>query len=185
VTRRRADGSYYQVISGWWASAARLVVIEARRPLVRRGATQFAPSGVWSVATTIHRFAPGVVAERSRWRLDTKTTARSGVKAPRALDPLDVLPPALVTPVRGGSSAAWQRFGHNWARETIVAMRIDAGRVRVLRAEREASYDWALREFDWQAVSLDPAIAETLSLGHGVLQLHRRLGRRDEESSAS
>jgi hypothetical protein len=63
---------------GWWASTARLVLIEARRPLVRRGETQFAPSGGWSVATTIYQLAPVAVVERTRWHLDQKTTARTG-----------------------------------------------------------------------------------------------------------
>jgi hypothetical protein len=174
LTKRRPDGSHYQVVTAWWASTERLVLIEARRPLELRGERQFAPSGVWSVATTIHRFAPGVVAERSRWLLDPKASTPLGAPAPRAIDVLDVLPPRLVAPLRGGSSAAWQRFRPEWANETIVALRIDAGRLRVMKAERNASSKYSLAFAQWHSTTIDAAIAETRELGGRVLRLPRR-----------
>ena len=158
VTKRRPDGSHYQLASGWWASTERLVVIEGRRPLERVDDGRFRACGEWRPSGEVMVFPSGLVAASSRWRFEGGTDRGSMAARRGVADALDALPPALAAPVVGGQSNAWRRYRRGWALEVVVAMRRVEGRVRVLRAEREATSRRALAGADWVVATLDAPI---------------------------
>lgn len=167
VTKRRQDGTHFQVVSGWWASSERLVVVEGRRALDRVGENQFKPSGEWDASGTVHQFPLGLVPETSCWRFDGGSAGDGKTRRRKVANALDALPPQLVAPVLGGSSGAWQRYRRGWAQETVVALRLTHNRVKVLCAEREASSLRALAATGWRATTLDSPIVAALSITSG------------------
>jgi hypothetical protein len=118
--RRRRDGSHYQFASGWWASAERLVVIEGRRDLERRGGNRFAPAAAWSVSMAVREFPP-VSSPKSR----------VGISMGRPDRPMELarqkplrclmfshrrwpLQSELVSPVPGNDTGAGGRLRRSW-----------------------------------------------------------------------
>src|SRR5690242_17371850 len=47
VTKRRANGSAYQIVSAWWADSTRLVVFDGVRDLEEASKGRFRPAGAW------------------------------------------------------------------------------------------------------------------------------------------
>lgn len=161
-TRRRPDGSCYQVATGWWASPACLVSVEARRELHALPGGRFRPGGGWWTRASFHTLPAGVQPATSWWRQPAGGDRRGPAAASQQVsDVLDVLPPALVAPLRaagGCRSGAWIRFRPGWARETIVAQRLGEHRVLVLAARRSAISRRALARADWQVSTLDAPV---------------------------
>jgi len=168
VTKRRRDGSAYQVVSAWWADSTRLVAFDVVRDLQDIGKGQFRPAGSWVPRGTVYQFpaavsavtyssAPAKGAAPSR-KSNTGTTAT-------VEDPVDVLPEHLQSSMRGGMAGAFLETKRNWARETIVAHRIDAGRVHVLRAHREARSERSLSLGTWTITSLDTPVVSSRRIG--------------------
>jgi hypothetical protein len=160
VTRRRGDGSAYQVISAWWAGEARLLVFDATRDLAEAGKGRFRPTGTWTAHGTVYQFPPGVSAATY-----TSAPAAGGPQAgthSQALaitgDPLEVLPEYLRSPLRGGTAGAYLETTDGYARETIVAQRVAGGRAHVLRAQREAGSKRALPGAAWTITSLEAPV---------------------------
>jgi hypothetical protein len=85
----------------------------------------------------------------------------SGGTSVIAEDPLDVLPEYLQAPLRGGAAGAFLETARKWARETVVAHRLDAGRVRVLRAERQAESQRSLSRSPWVITNLDAPVTSS------------------------
>ena len=47
LAKRRADGSHYQLVTAWWGSTSRYVVLDVRRELAQAGDGRFRPAGAW------------------------------------------------------------------------------------------------------------------------------------------
>lgn len=160
-TRRRPDGSCYQVATGWWASPACLVSVEARRELHGLPGGRFRPRGGWWTQASSHTLPAGVQPATSWWRHQAGGGRRGQAESQPVTDVLDVLPAAVVAPLRaagGCRSGAWIRFRPGWAQETIVAQRLGEHRVLVLAARRSASSRRALAHAGWQVSTLDAPV---------------------------
>jgi hypothetical protein len=160
VARRRADSSVYQVVTAWWADSTSLVVFEVVRDLEDVGSGRFRPTEAWVPRGTVYQFPPGISAvtysstpEAGDLRKD------SGGVAAIAGSPLDVLPEYIQPQLRGGAAGACLHTRRRWVRETVVAQRLDRGRVRVLRAEREGKSQQSLAGSPWAITSIDAPVA--------------------------
>ncbi len=173
VTKRRSDGSHYQFAEAWWASESRLVQFEAARELAGTGDGRFRPAREWEIRGDVHEFSQPAVPARSTWRLDADAAGLGGRRPtrPRTSDPLEVLPPQVGAPVKGGESDAWREWAKGWAKETIVASRFHAGRVLLLRAERRASSRRALDTGEWVAETIDAAVVRSTPFVLGSSQV--------------
>lgn len=160
-TKKRPDGSHYRAVEGWWASVSRFVEINARQELQAIGDNHFRPSGAWHVSARVDHFPPNLELMATRWRFDAAGSGLTPGKQRKADDALDALPPKLAAPVVGGLSDAWRESSRGWAQETIVAARVVEGRVRILKATREATSGRALTSTDWLALTLEAPIAST------------------------
>jgi hypothetical protein len=157
VAKRQTDGTYYQQATGWWAGGDRYVTIDARRLLTPAEGQSLKPVTGWKIDGTIAHFAHAVLPVDSQWRFDGAATPGKRARH-KTDDPLDVLPEQLTAPVREAPASAWRERGRGWAQETIVAALAAHGRVRVLKAQRNATSFRALETADWHAVTLDAPI---------------------------
>jgi len=166
---RRSDGSHYQLVTAWWASTSRFVILQARRELASLDARKLRPAGPWSAAGRVLYLPDGLGVTTSVWRRPSGPGAGGTAKHQRTDDPLELLPPEVAKPLVGGVSDAWRRIGTGWATETVVAMRTVPGRVKVLRAERQATSRRALDDADWTVETIDAAVtgSSEFSLGKG------------------
>jgi hypothetical protein len=166
VTKRRTDRSTYQVIAAWWADCTRLVILEVRRDLEEIGNGKFRPTGAWVPGGTVYQFPPGISAVSYS---STPEPGGSGKDSDGATviaeSPVDVLPEYLQPALRGGMAGAVLHTRRKWARETVVAQRLNAGRVLVLRAEREAKSQQSLVRATWAVTSIDSPVAGSWRIG--------------------
>jgi hypothetical protein len=176
VTKRRPDGSHYQSVSGWWASASRVVLVTGRRELEPIANNCFRPRGRWHVSGHVHHFPPHLRPETSKWHFEAATSASKSGQERRTDDALDVLPPALAAPVIGGSSDAWKQGGPGSVEETIFAIRILEDRIRVLKAKRKARSERALAVADWHAWTLDAPVVASEPFGDSGLATRGAVG---------
>jgi hypothetical protein len=166
VTRRRAGGSVYQVVSAWWADSTRLAVFDIVRDLEEAGKGKFRPAGAWVPRGTLYQFPANVSAVTYSSAPEEGDGKNSGASTTAvAEDPLDVLPEYLRSPLRGGTAGACLETRRGWARETVVAHSADAGRVRVLRAQREARSERSLSQGTWTITSLDTPVSGSRRIG--------------------
>lgn len=160
--RRRPDGGCYQLAAGWWASAACLVTVEARRDLAELPDGRFRPVGGWSTLASVDWLPVGVQPVTSRWRSQADGTGPGQPARARSVsDFLDVLPPAVVAPLRvaaGCRRGTWRDECVGWVREIIVAQLVAGDRVRVLSARRTAGSCRRLAQADWVITTLDAPI---------------------------
>lgn len=169
VAKRRADGTYYQQATGWWASSDRYLDINATRPLVPAGSGRLQPAGTWTISVTVYDLTPGSIPVASSWRFDGAAAASDLKTALRTVDdPLDTLPPPLVAPVRDGRSNAWRTWTDRSAEETVVAALQLNGRVRILKAQRRARSRRGLTTAEWQVEALDAPVTATRTLSFDV-----------------
>src|SRR5712691_1256981 len=161
VTRRRAGGSVYQVISAWWADSTRLVVFDVVRDLADAGAGRFRPAGAWVPSGTVYQFPGDVSAVTYSSTPEESGPGKNSSASTTAIaeGPLDVLPEYLQAPMRGGMAGAFLETRRGWARETVVAHKADAGHIRVLRAQRQAKSERSLSQGTWTITSLDTPVA--------------------------
>lgn len=167
VTKRRAGGSVYQVVSAWWADSTRLAVFEVVRNLEETGKGKFRPAGAWIPRGTVYQFPANVSPVTYSSTPEEGGRGKSGDASTTAIaeDPIDVLPAYLQSPLRGGVAGALLETRRGWARETVVAHKADAGRVRVLRAHREAKSERSLPHGTWSITSLDAPVADSRRIG--------------------
>jgi hypothetical protein len=167
VTKRRAGGAAYQVVSAWWASTAGLVVFDATRDLAEIGQGRFRPVGPWAPRGTVYWFPGGVSAVTFASTPEPENYGQAGHARTGALteDPLDILPEYLQSPLRGGTAGAWLETRRKWKRETVVAQRVDGGRARVLRAQREGASKQAFSSASWTVTSLDVPVRSFRQIG--------------------
>lgn len=167
VVKRRNDCSVYQVVSdAWWADDTRLVVFEVVRDLEDLGGKNFRPTGAWAPRGTAYQLPAGISAITYSCAPEPGGSQQdSGGAAAAAEHPLDVLPEYLQPSLRGGMAGARIEWGRKWARETVVAHRVDAGRVRVLRAEREGKSQQSLIRSTWTITSLEAPVARSWRIG--------------------
>ena len=157
---RRSNGTFYQGAQAWWGDERRLFVFGYEREMEQVGEKQFRPAGMWSVDGILSRLRPVGGPERSVWRFDSSDAGEAPRKGVKTDDPLDLLPPDLVLPIRDGDADAWQVYGKGWAREIVVAMHITKSGVLQLRAVREATSRRALSTSEWHVETLDAPVAE-------------------------
>jgi hypothetical protein len=157
---RRSDGTFYQSSEAWWGDERRLLVFGYAREMKRVGEKQFRPASAWSVNGILSRLGPVRGPERSVWRLDLPGTGEAAGKASKTDDPLDLLPPELVCPLRDGEADAWRLYRKGWASETVVAMSLSTERALLFRALREAASRRALPSADWHIETLDAPVVE-------------------------
>jgi len=168
VARRRSDGTHDQQVDAWWATESRLVTCSGRRELAPFRKGRLRPSGSWIVGGTIHDLVP-VVPERSAWRYPSGRA--SGPLGPPAVvtdEPLDLLPAAVTGPVVGGESRCFLQWRSGWAEESVIAHRVVAGRVRLLRGVRTATGREALTGADWVVETVDTPVVRTTTCSPSV-----------------
>jgi hypothetical protein len=168
VTKRRRDGSAYQVVSAWWADSSRLVAFDVVRDLEDIGKGQFRPAGSWVPRGTVYQFPATVsaVTYSSAPAKDALSSRKSETAATATAEhPIDVLPADVQSSLRGGMAGAFLQTKRNWARETVVAHRISAGRIHVLRAHREGRSERSLSLGTWSITSLDTPVASSRRIG--------------------
>lgn len=179
VVKRSPDGSHYQQAVGWWAGGDRYLTIDARRLLAPVEGHKLKPMSGWKIEGNVRYFYPGATPLHSQWRFDPGTDTGAKKKRRAHVDnPLEVLPEELTRPVRDAEASAWLTKGQGWAEETIVAAVAGPDRVKVLKAEREATSERALDSADWHVVTLDALIASVHPLatdGRGQVLLGPRM----------
>jgi len=158
LAKRRAEGSHYQVVTAWWASTSRYLVLEARRELASAGDGRLRPAGAWSATGKGYRLPDDLQAATSVWRRSGGSDGAGKPKNQRTDDPLELLPSEVAKPVMGGDADAWRTFGKGWATETVVASRLFAIRVMALRATRQATSRRALDSADWSLETIDAPV---------------------------
>ncbi|MDA8284995.1 MAG: hypothetical protein M0Z42_17250 [Actinomycetota bacterium] len=158
LAKRRAEGSHYQLVTAWWASTSCYVVLDVRRELALAGEGRLRPAGTWSATGKVFHLPDSVQMATSVWRRSGGADGAGKPKSQRTDDPLDLLPPEVAKPVMGGQADAWREFGKSWATETVVASRLFADRVRVLRATRQATSRRALDGADWALETIDAPV---------------------------
>jgi hypothetical protein len=157
---RRSDGTFYQSSEAWWGDERRLLVFGYEREMERVGEKQLRPASTWSVNGILSRLGPVGDPERSVWRFDASGAGEAARKTSETDDPLDLLPPELVRPLRDGDADAWRLYRKGWASETVVAMSLTTGRALLFRAVREATSRRALPSADWHVETLDAPVVE-------------------------
>jgi hypothetical protein len=166
VAKRRTDGSAYQFITAWWANNTKLVVFEVVRDLEDASPGRLRPAGAWVPRGMVYQFPAGISAVTYSSPTEPGSSGTDSGGAPEiAESPLDVLPEYLQSQLRGGAAGAFLQTRTKWARETVVAQRIDAGRVRIIRAEREAKSQQSLSSSTWAITSIDAPVAGSRRIG--------------------
>lgn len=166
VTRRKAGGSVYQIVSAWWADNTRLAVFDVVRDLEETGKGKFRSAGAWVPRGTVYQFPPNVSAVTYSSTPEESGPGKSSASTTAVTeDPLDVLPEYLRSALRGGTAGALLETRRGWARETVVAQNADAGRVHVVRAQREAKSERSLPRGTWTITSLDTPVANSRRIG--------------------
>jgi hypothetical protein len=165
VTKRQADGTYYQQAKGWWAGGDRYVTIDARRLLAPAEGQSLRPITGWKIDGIVSHFVAGIIPVNSVWRFDPGGGTEAGKgRRPNTDDPLDVLPEPLTAPVRGADVSAWREHGRGWAEETIVAPLVSPERILILKVQRKATSRRVLQTADWHAVTVDAAVSAIQAL---------------------
>ena len=152
--RRRADGSHYQTGTAWWADTGRAVMLDVYREMEHRGTRQYSPIGAWRVSGTVHHLRDVGGAERSTWQHDASPKGGSSSPPVVSDDPLDLLPPDVAAPVRGGLSDAWRDISDVSITEYLTAIRVSDHEVLFLEANRTARSDGALSRAPWSVTTL-------------------------------
>ncbi len=167
VTKRRSDGTHYQMATAWWSSTSRYVTLELKRDLVPAGDGRFRPAALWRATGKVFHLPDGLEVTTSVWRRAGEGTSSGRPKSQRTQEPLDILPPSVAQPVRGGQADAWQEYGGGAAVETVVASLLVDDRVRILRATRQSTSKSALEGAEWILQTLDAPItrAQNFSVG--------------------
>lgn len=175
--KRRADGTHYQTGTAWWGDESRAVLIECRREMEHRGGKKYSPSGAWSVTGVIHHLQNVGGPEVTKWKF------RGGASAgdePSPLvvtrDPLDLLPPEVVTPIRGGLSDVWMLTTSSSAKEYLTAIRVVNDQVLLLEANRTARTETSLHLSEWTLTTLAAPIIQSESFTCVSAERDRALG---------
>lgn len=159
VVRRRADESYYQSGTAWWGDDSKAVLIECRREMQLRTGKKFSPYGTWSVTGVIHRLLDVGGPETTKWKFDGKAPGGGSSSPPVSSDdPLDLLPPEVAAPVRGGLSDAWMLTTSASATEYLTAIRVVNDEALLLEANRTARTQASLSRAEWKLTTLKAPI---------------------------
>ena len=160
VVRRRPDGALYQSCEAWWGDDLGAVLDTVRRPMAHRDGRSYAPSGPWTVSGTLYQFGAVDGLERSAWQFDGSSVRERTHSSPTTtVEPLDLLPPEVTAPIRGGLSDVWREHSRDRATEYLTAIRILDHRVLLLEAHRTARRLTALVSAAWELTTFDAPIA--------------------------
>lgn len=168
--RKRADGGYYQAGTAWWGDETKAVLIECRREMEHRSGRTFSPSGAWSVSGVIHHLDAVGGSEITKWKFDAKATGGDNSSLPvMSEDPLDLLPPEVAAPVRGGLADAWMRITSSSVTEYLTAIRVVNDDALLLEANRTARTETSLPHAEWKLTTLRAPIngSETFAFACG------------------
>lgn len=163
--RRRVDGSHYQSGTAWWGDESRAVLITCRREVEHRSGKKFSPSGAWNVTCDIHHLGDVGGPEVTKWKFHDNSSGRGAPSPPVTThDPLDLLPPEVAAPVRGGLSDVWMRTTPSSVTEYLTAIRITAGKALLLEANRRARTEFNLHRSKWKLTTLAAPISQSEAL---------------------
>lgn len=168
VTKRRSDGSHYQSMAAWWGSKLQYLAFDCHRELTSISRERFRAIGKWSASGTAYTLELGAQACLSCWRRAASGGDTLRAESKSTNDPLALLPPHIVEPVRGHNCSAYLQSGKGYAIETIFAARVDSDRIKMLRALRQASSRAALEKAEWAIATLDAQIDSTHTFSLGV-----------------
>ena len=160
--RRRADGTHYQSGTAWWGDESSAAIIWCRREMEFRSDQKFSPSGAWDVTGVKYHLGDVGGPEISKWKFDGKPAGGDGASPPVVTnDPLDLLPPDVAAPVRGGLSDVWMRHSSSSATEHLTAIRVFDNEVLLLEANRTARTEVNLFRSEWKLTTLRASINES------------------------
>jgi hypothetical protein len=159
TVRRRPDGGHYQVGTAWWGDESRAVLMECQREMEHRGGKRFAPRGDWSVSGVVHHLSGVGGRETSTWSFDSGARRGNDSSPPvLAQDPLDLLPPDVVAPIRGGFSDLWRITSSSSADEYLCAVKLVNGEALLLGATRTSRTNAGLLRAGWVVTTLVASI---------------------------
>lgn len=127
-----------------------------------RSGQKFSPSGAWNVTGVIHRLGDVGGPFITKWKFEGKPPGGDGSSPPVATnDPLDLLPPEVAAPVRGGLSDAWMITTSSSATEYLTAIRVFGDEVLLLEANRRARTETNLNRSQWKLTTLQAPVNES------------------------
>lgn len=158
VAKRRSDGSHYQSMAAWWGSKLQYLSFDCHRELTLISRDRFRPFGKWSASGSVYTFMSGTQVCLSHWTRAAGGGGTARAEGKSTHDPLALLPPHIVEPIRGHNCCAYLRSGKGYAIETIFAARVDSDRIKMLRALRQGSSRAALEKAEWAIATVDAQI---------------------------
>ncbi len=169
--KRRADASHYQTGTAWWADQSIATFIECQREMEHRDGKAYSARGDWIVSGVMYHLDEVGGPEVSTWMFDGRSAGREGSVPPAHTDdPLDLLPPEVAAPVRGGLSDVWMDIvwtgpTDSHATEYLRAIRVVGGEAFLLAGTRTAPAKGSLFNAEWALTTLIAPIAtsETFS----------------------
>lgn len=164
--KRRADGTHYQSGTAWWGDRSRAVLIEGQREMKLLSGNKFSPSGTWRVSGVIHHLQGGGGPEVSTWQFSTGAIGQESLAPPvMTKEALDLLPPEVAAPVRGGFSDVWMRTSPSNAAEFLTAVKVSDGVAFLLEANRTAPSESTLSRAEWKLTTLRARIERSEEFG--------------------
>ncbi|MHB1519122.1 MAG: hypothetical protein ACYCVN_09330 [Acidimicrobiales bacterium] len=163
-TRRRRDGTYYQQLSGWWATVRQLNLVTVRRQLGPAGGGRLRPCGPWVAGGTSYVLPNGLSPERTTWRFRAPEGPPVPLTGANSDQPLDLLPPHLAALLAGGEAQAILSCSRRVVEEEVLAYRLVDHRVRILHGARSARTRDDLAVSDWMVQSLDAPVVGTAEI---------------------
>lgn len=159
VVRRHPDGVRQHRVA-WWIGPQVLVLVEMERELERRDDGRYAPVEGWEVININYHPLTATSVEQHTYARRPGGAGGGSQPPPTTTtnDPLELLPGAVVTPLRPHLVATdcWTRWGGagGHAEETVVAYAIDGDHLTALRATRTATSDDGLPSAPWEVTTV-------------------------------
>ena len=143
--------------TAWWGDESRAVLIECRRQMNHQSGNRYSPSGKWNVTGVIHRLHDVGGPEKTKWKFNGSASEGDDSSPPVVThDPLDLLPPDVVAPIRGGLSDIWMLVTSSNATEYLTAIRVVDDEVLLLdiEANRTSRSEASLHRSEWKLATL-------------------------------
>ena len=166
VTRRHPDGVRQHRVA-WWVGPHVLALVEMERELEQRDDGRYSPVDGWEVTRIDYRPLTATSVEQHTYA--RRSTGAGGGSAPPPTtttdDPLELLPTAVVAPLRPHLVATdcwtkwWSAGGH--VEETVCAYSLDSDRLIALRATRTASTYDGLPSAPWEVTTTSATVGES------------------------
>lgn len=181
--KRRADASHYQTGTAWWADESIATFIECQREMEHRDGMAYSARGDWIVTGVVYHLDDVGGPEVSTWEFDGRSAGHEGSVPPAHTDdPLDLLPPDVAAPVRGGLSDVWMdivRTGPTESRATehLRALRVVGGEAFLLAGTRIAPAKSRLFNAEWTLTTLIAPIVTSETYSFTCEKRTRETGR--------